>query len=62
MSIAWESKYEAAQGQPSVRFYIFSPSRSEVLVQFDPIVATTDAPEVQAMLTATRKSPTRISR
>ena len=35
-----------AQGQPSVRIYIFSPSRSEVLVQFDPIVATADAPEV----------------
>jgi hypothetical protein len=35
-----------AQGQPSVRIYIFSPSRREVLVQFDPIVATANAPEV----------------
>jgi hypothetical protein len=35
-----------AQGRASVRMYIFSPSRGEVLVQFDPIVATASVPEV----------------
>ncbi len=35
-----------AQGEPSVRVYIFSPSRAEVLVQFDPIIATPVLPEV----------------
>ncbi len=36
-----------AQGESSVRVYIFSPSRAEVLVQFDPIFAQPEFPEVR---------------